>query len=129
MIAVFRRRQTTPAGAAERRHGELVLMRTPPDDHRRRGTGHLAGRVSILQATAAGEEGLATLVPAIAGAPSISPTLFCGVGPFALRLAAKSRIAAFDSDAGAVTALQKAATSTLGLSRSRPRPATCSGVH
>ena len=41
--------------------------------------------------------------------------LFCGVGPFALRLAAKSRISAFDSDAGAVTALQKAATSTSGL--------------
>ena len=41
--------------------------------------------------------------------------LFCGVGPFALRLAAKSRISAFDSDAGAVTALQKAATSTPGL--------------
>jgi len=32
-----------------------------------------------------------------------------------LRLAAKSRISAFDSDAGAVTALQKAATSTPGL--------------
>ena len=41
--------------------------------------------------------------------------LFCGVGPFALRLAAKSRISAFDSDAGAVAALQKAATSTSGL--------------
>jgi len=41
--------------------------------------------------------------------------LFCGVGPFALRLALKSRIAAFDSDAGAVAALQKAAASTLGL--------------
>jgi len=41
--------------------------------------------------------------------------LFCGVGPFALRLATKSRISAFDSDAGAVTALQKAATSTSGL--------------
>ena len=32
-----------------------------------------------------------------------------------MRLAAKSRISAFDSDAGAVTALQKAATSTSGL--------------
>ena len=41
--------------------------------------------------------------------------LFCGVGPFALRLAAKSRVSAFDSDAGAVTALQKAAASTSGL--------------
>jgi len=41
--------------------------------------------------------------------------LFCGVGPFALRLAAKTRIAAFDNDEGLVTALQKAATSTSGL--------------
>jgi 23S rRNA (uracil1939-C5)-methyltransferase len=41
--------------------------------------------------------------------------LFCGVGPFALRLATKSRIAAFDSDTGAVAALQEAATSTSGL--------------
>ena len=41
--------------------------------------------------------------------------LFCGVGPFALRLAAKSRVAAFDSEATSVAALQKAATSTPGL--------------
>ncbi|MDB5515436.1 MAG: methyltransferase, partial [Tardiphaga sp.] len=41
--------------------------------------------------------------------------LFCGVGPFALRLAAKARIAAFDSDANAVGALQKAAMATAGL--------------
>jgi 23S rRNA (uracil1939-C5)-methyltransferase len=41
--------------------------------------------------------------------------LFCGVGPFALRLAKKARIDAFDSDAGAVTSLQKAATATSGL--------------
>ena len=41
--------------------------------------------------------------------------LFCGVGPFALRLATRARIAAFDSDAGAVSALQKAATATSGL--------------
>jgi 23S rRNA (uracil1939-C5)-methyltransferase len=41
--------------------------------------------------------------------------LFCGVGPFALRLATRAGIAAFDSDSGAVAALQKAATSTPGL--------------
>jgi 23S rRNA (uracil1939-C5)-methyltransferase len=34
--------------------------------------------------------------------------LFCGVGPFALRLAQRAQIAAFDSDAGAIAALQKA---------------------
>src|SRR5206468_5501703 len=41
--------------------------------------------------------------------------LFCGVGPFALRLATRARITAFDSDAEAVAALQKAAASTAGL--------------
>jgi 23S rRNA (uracil1939-C5)-methyltransferase len=41
--------------------------------------------------------------------------LFCGVGPFALRLAAKSRVSAFDSDAASVSALQKAAATTPGL--------------
>ena len=41
--------------------------------------------------------------------------LFCGVGPFALRLAAKARVIAYDSDAPAVSALQKAAQATSGL--------------
>jgi 23S rRNA (uracil1939-C5)-methyltransferase len=37
------------------------------------------------------------------------------VGPFALRLAEKSRVSAYDSDAGAIAALQKAVASTPGL--------------
>jgi 23S rRNA (uracil1939-C5)-methyltransferase len=70
---------------------------------------------SFLQATAAGEETLAALVMEHCRRAKHVADLFCGVGPFALRLAAKSRISAFDSDAGAVAALQKAATSTSGL--------------
>jgi 23S rRNA (uracil1939-C5)-methyltransferase len=70
---------------------------------------------SFLQATTAGEEALAALVSGHCKRAKHIADLFCGVGPFALRLAAKSRISAFDSDAGAVTALQKAATSTSGL--------------
>ena len=70
---------------------------------------------SFLQATAAGEETLASLVAGHVGKAKHIADLFCGVGPFALRLAAKARIAAFDSDAGAVTALQKAASATSGL--------------
>jgi 23S rRNA (uracil1939-C5)-methyltransferase len=38
--------------------------------------------------------------------------LFCGVGPFALRIAQFARVDAFDSDEAAVTALTKAARST-----------------
>jgi 23S rRNA (uracil1939-C5)-methyltransferase len=96
------------------RHGELVLMRSPPV------VSIGAAQVtlppgSFLQATVAGEETLAALVAEACGRAKNIADLFCGVGPFALRLAAKARIAAFDSDAGAVTALQKAATATSGL--------------
>jgi 23S rRNA (uracil1939-C5)-methyltransferase len=96
------------------RHGELVLMRTPPVVSI--GTAQVTlPPGSFLQATTAGEEALAALVfKHCKGAKHIAD-LFCGVGPFALRLATRARIAAFDSDDGAVTALQKAATATSGL--------------
>lgn len=96
------------------RHGELVLMRTPPLIEI--GAARLilpAG--AFLQATAAGEETLAAVVLAHCQRAKHIADLFCGVGPFALRLAAKSRVSAFDSDAGAIGALQKAATATPGL--------------
>jgi 23S rRNA (uracil1939-C5)-methyltransferase len=96
------------------RHGELVLMRTPPVVS--------IGTVqvtlppgSFLQATTAGEEALAALVVRHCKGARHIADLFCGVGPFTLRLSTRARISAFDSDAGAVTALQKAATSTSGL--------------
>ncbi|HTO60989.1 MAG TPA: methyltransferase, partial [Bradyrhizobium sp.] len=48
--------------------------------------------------------------------------LFCGVGPFALRLAQRARVAAFDSEANAVAALQKAAAATSGLKPVKAEP-------
>jgi 23S rRNA (uracil1939-C5)-methyltransferase len=96
------------------RHGELVLMRTPPTITIGAAQVTLPPG-SFLQATAAGEEALAALVSRHCKRSKHIADLFCGVGPFALRLAAASRISAFDSDAGAVAALQKAATSTSGL--------------
>jgi 23S rRNA (uracil1939-C5)-methyltransferase len=96
------------------RHGELVLMRTPPTIAI--GAAQLTlPPGSFLQATADGEAALAALVSGHCTRARHIADLFCGVGPFALRLAAKSRVSAFDSDAGAVAALQKAATSTPGL--------------
>ncbi|MBN8963128.1 MAG: class I SAM-dependent RNA methyltransferase [Rhizobiales bacterium] len=96
------------------RHGELVLMRTPPLV--------IMGAASVplppgsfLQATVAGEETLATLAVTHCGKAKRIADLFCGVGPFALRLAAKARVTAFDSDAGAIASLQKAAASAHGL--------------
>jgi 23S rRNA (uracil1939-C5)-methyltransferase len=114
MIATLSRVAEQHGLARLTRHGELVLMRTPPVVNV--GTARVTlPPGSFLQATAAGEEALAALVlKHCKGAKHIAD-LFCGVGPFALRLAARAAIAAFDSDNGAVTALQKAATSTPGL--------------
>jgi 23S rRNA (uracil1939-C5)-methyltransferase len=114
MIATLSRLAEQHRLARLTRHGELVLMRTPPT------IAIGSARVtlppgSFLQATVAGEETLAALVSERCKRAKHIADLFCGVGPFALRLAAKSRVAAFDSDAGAITALQKAATSTPGL--------------
>ncbi len=96
------------------RHGELVLMRNAPDITIGKAQVTLPPG-SFLQATAAGEETLAGLVAGHIGKAKHIADLFCGVGPFALRLATKARVAAFDSDAGAVAALQKAASTTAGL--------------
>jgi 23S rRNA (uracil1939-C5)-methyltransferase len=96
------------------RHGELVLMRVAPSIAMGTARVNLAPG-SFLQATVAGEETLAALVSAHCRRAKAIADLFCGVGPFALRLATSARVAAFDSDAAAVTALQKAAASTPGL--------------
>jgi 23S rRNA (uracil1939-C5)-methyltransferase len=70
---------------------------------------------SFLQATAAAEEALAALVVAGVGAAKTVADLFCGVGPFALRLAGQARVYAADSDRLAVVALQKAVNHTQGF--------------
>jgi 23S rRNA (uracil1939-C5)-methyltransferase len=103
------------------RHGELVVMRMPPVVAM--GTAKVVlPPGSFLQATVAGEETLAALVSDHCKRAKNIADLFCGVGPFALRLAAKAKVAAFDSDAGAVTALQKAAAATPGLKPVRAEP-------
>ncbi|MBR0870781.1 class I SAM-dependent RNA methyltransferase [Bradyrhizobium tropiciagri] len=96
------------------RHGELVLMRSAPEIPIGKAKVALPPG-SFLQATVAGEETLAALVRDHCGRAKHIADLFCGVGPFALRLAEKARVAALDSDAGAVGALQKAAQGTSGL--------------
>jgi 23S rRNA (uracil1939-C5)-methyltransferase len=96
------------------RHGELVLMRTQPTIAIGSAQVMLPPG-SFLQATVTGEETLAALVSEYAGRAKHIADLFCGVGPFALRLAAKARISAFDNDAGAIAALRKAATGTPGV--------------
>jgi 23S rRNA (uracil1939-C5)-methyltransferase len=90
------------------RHGELVLMRSAPTVKMGAATVPLPPG-SFLQATVAGEETLAALVADHCGRAKHIADLFCGVGPFALRLATRAKVAAFDSDAAAIVSLQKAA--------------------
>lgn len=69
----------------------------------------------FLQATQAGEDALARLVlDGVGGAGRIAD-LFCGAGPFALRLAQRAAVLAFDSDKAALEALSRAARETAGL--------------
>jgi 23S rRNA (uracil1939-C5)-methyltransferase len=96
------------------RHGELVTQTAQPMLK--------VGRASVplpagafLQATAEGEATLARLALAHAGKAKTVADLFCGVGPFALRLAETARVTAADNDAGAVEALKRAVANTMGL--------------
>ncbi|WP_420134948.1 class I SAM-dependent RNA methyltransferase [Rhodopseudomonas sp.] len=103
------------------RHGELVLMRMPPTVMI--GTARVTlPPGAFLQATALGEQTLADLALAEIKRAKLIADLFCGVGPFALRLATKARVFACDSDAPAVSALQKAALATPGLKPVKAEP-------
>jgi 23S rRNA (uracil1939-C5)-methyltransferase len=90
------------------RHGEMVAQRAAPTIAMGRATVALPPG-SFLQATAAGEETLARLVAGHVGEARMVADLFCGVGPFALRLAERARVTAIDADAGAIAALTRAA--------------------
>lgn len=70
---------------------------------------------SFLQATQAAEDILADLVLAGVGKAKHIADLFCGLGPFALRLAQSHRLYAADSDRPAIAALDKAFRMTQGL--------------
>jgi 23S rRNA (uracil1939-C5)-methyltransferase len=96
------------------RHGELIAQRSAPTV--------TVGRARVtlppgafLQSTAAGEEILSRLVVDHVGSAASVADLFCGLGPFALRLAERVRVAAIDSDAAAIAALRQAAGATSGL--------------
>jgi 23S rRNA (uracil1939-C5)-methyltransferase len=96
------------------RHGELIAQRAVPTV--KMGKARIAlPPGSFLQATAAGEESLARLVDGHIDKAKAVADLFCGLGPFALRLAERARVAAFDADQPSVAALKAAAAATSGL--------------
>ena len=69
----------------------------------------------FLQATALGEEMLARLVLDGIGKAKSAGDLFCGIGPFAFRIAERAKVEAYDSDRAAIAALAAAAKATPGL--------------
>jgi 23S rRNA (uracil1939-C5)-methyltransferase len=90
------------------RHGEMVTQRVAPVVTMGRATLTLPPG-SFLQATQLGEETLARLVAGHAAKSKTIADLFCGVGPFALRLAETAKVTAMDSDEAALAALAQAA--------------------
>lgn len=76
----------------------------------------------FLQATAAGEAALARLVSDAATGAKRIVDLFCGAGPFALRLARSAAVAAFDFDRAAVAALDQARRKATRLKPVTARP-------
>jgi 23S rRNA (uracil1939-C5)-methyltransferase len=95
------------------RHGELIARRAAPTVRMGRATVELPPG-AFLQATAEGEATLARLALAHLEGTKNVIDLFCGVGPFALRIAEFAKVTAADSDEPAVEALNKAAR-TSGL--------------
>ncbi len=101
-------------------NGEPVLLNGRPTI--RMGSAEIELPVgSFLQATEAGETLLADYVLRHAENARAVADLFCGLGPFALRLAERISVDAFDSDRPAIAALAEAAPRTRGLKPVTPR--------
>jgi len=95
-------------------HRQLVVLRRAPQIRVGDVTVALPS-AAFLQATEEGEKTIAQLVgEAVDGTKRIAD-LFCGLGAFALRLATKARVDAYDSDADAIAALSRAVRGSAGL--------------
>ena len=90
------------------RHGELIVQRAAPTVRMGKADVMLPPG-AFLQATAEGEATLARQVSEYVAKAKNVADLFCGIGPFALRLAERARVTAADADAGAIAALREAA--------------------
>lgn len=69
----------------------------------------------FLQATSLGEETLARLVIEALGKSKRVADLFCGIGPFAFRIAERAHVEAYDNDRPAIAAVNAAIKATPGL--------------
>ncbi len=92
---------------------EIVLERRPPILFFGKGKVVLPP-ISFLQATDTGEKILANLVlDAVNGANRVAD-LYCGLGPFSMRMAAHSSVMSFDSDVESIQALKTALDNVQG---------------
>jgi 23S rRNA (uracil1939-C5)-methyltransferase len=95
-------------------NGEMVLQAQAPTMEMAKARVEIP-IASFLQATAAAENALADYVVNAVGKAKTVADLFCGVGPFALRLAETRPVSAFDNDKAAIAALDKAWRFTKGI--------------
>ena len=95
-------------------NGEMLLQTQPPLVAMGRAQVELPIG-GFLQATEAAETALGDYVVAAIGKARTVADLFCGVGPFALRLAETRPVFAADSDKAAIAALDKARRFAKGL--------------
>lgn len=95
-------------------NGEMILLRQQPSVTVGRWEVELPIG-SFLQATAEAEAVLADYVLAAVGKAKSIADLFCGIGPFALRLAQIAPVYAADSDRAGIAALDKAVRHGKGL--------------
>ncbi len=95
-------------------NGEVVIEARPPALRMGKAMVELP-IASFLQATAMAEGELARLVLEGVGPAKSVADLFCGLGPFTLRLAERAKVSAFDSDRAAIAALTQAVHHTQGL--------------
>jgi 23S rRNA (uracil1939-C5)-methyltransferase len=70
---------------------------------------------SFLQVTKQGEETLSAIVMDALGKSKSVADLFCGIGPFALRIANQAKVLAVDTDKPAINALAQAVRLTTGI--------------
>ncbi|MBT3915556.1 MAG: class I SAM-dependent RNA methyltransferase, partial [Rhodospirillaceae bacterium] len=95
-------------------NSEIIIERQPPSVMIGEAKLTLPS-ASFLQATQAGEEILANLVLEHLEEASKIADLFCGLGPYALRLAEFAAIYAADNDAASIAALTHAANNAQNL--------------
>jgi 23S rRNA (uracil1939-C5)-methyltransferase len=95
-------------------NGGLVATQGTPVIAMGKGLVHLPPG-SFLQATKQGEETLSALVLAALGKSKSVADLFCGIGPFALRIANHAKVLAVDTDKPAINALAQAVRLTPGI--------------